>query len=72
MKKNEDIRAKAQQKNVYLYEIADVLGVSEPTFIRWLRKELSDAKKVDVYAAIDIIAEQRKESANDRKRNPKL
>ena len=63
-KSNEDIRTKAQQNNVYLYEIAEVLGVSEPTFCRWLRKELSDAKKADVYAAIDIIAEQRKESAN--------
>lgn len=59
MKKNEDVRAKAQQKNVYLYEIAEVLGVSEPTFCRWLRKELSTAQKAEVYAAIDIVAEQK-------------
>lgn len=65
MKRNEDIRAIARQKKVYLYEIADALGVSEPTFIRWLRKELSEKQKADVRAAIDIVAEQRKESAND-------
>lgn len=65
MKRNEDIRAMARQKKVYLYEIAEVLGVSEPTFIRWLRKELSENKKADVRAAIDIISEQRKENTND-------
>lgn len=65
MKRNEDIRATARQKKVYLYEIADALGVSEPTFIRWLRKELSEKQKADIRAAIDIVAEQRKESAND-------
>lgn len=59
MKKNEDIRAAARQKKVYLYEIADALGVSEPTFIRWLRKELSDPKKIAISTAIDLIAEQR-------------
>lgn len=65
MKRNEDIRVIARQKGVYLYEIAEVLGVSEPTFNRWLRKELSEKMKADVYAAIDIISEQRKENEND-------
>lgn len=59
MKQNEDIRAKAKQKSVYMYEIADALGISEPTFCRWLRKELSVSQKADVLAAIDIIAEQK-------------
>lgn len=65
MKRNEGIRATARQKGGYLHEIADVLGVSGPTFIRWLRKELPESKKSDVRAPIDIVAEQRKESAND-------
>ncbi len=59
MTRNEDIRTAAKQKKIYLYEIADALGVSEPTFNRWLRKELSEKQKADVYAAIDIIAEQK-------------
>lgn len=65
MKRNEDIRAMARKNGVYLYEIAEVLGVSEPTFIRWLRKELSESKKSDVRTAIDIIVEQRKDDTND-------
>lgn len=65
MKRNEDIRSAARQKKIYLYEIADALGVSEPTFNRWLRKELSETKKADMLAAIEIIAEKRKEDAND-------
>lgn len=65
MRRNEDIRAIAHRKKVYLYEIADALGVSEPTFNRWLRKELSETKKADIRAAIDIISEQKKEDAND-------
>lgn len=65
MKRNEDIRAIAHLKKVYLYEIADALGVSEPTFNRWLRKELSENKKADIRSAIDIISEQRKENTND-------
>lgn len=60
MKKNLDVRSKARQSNVYLYEIAEVLGVSETTFNRWLRHELSDVQKNDVYAAIEILAEQKK------------
>lgn len=59
MTRNEDIRTAAKQKKIYLYEIADALGVSEPTFNRWLRKELSEKQKADVYVAIDIIAEQK-------------
>lgn len=65
MKQNEDIRTIARQKKVYLYEIADVLGVSEQTFIRWLRKEMSEKQKADVCAAINKVAAHRKESAND-------
>ncbi len=59
MKKNEEIRAAARQKGVYLYEIADALGVSEPTFNRWLRKEMTEQKKIEVFAAIKSIIKKR-------------
>lgn len=52
MKKNLDVRSKAHENNVYLYEIAETLGVSEQTFIRRLRRELSDVQKSEIYAAI--------------------
>lgn len=64
-KANEDIRAAAHKEKIFLYEIAEELCVSEPTFNRWLRKELSEKMKADVYAAIDIISAQRKENEND-------
>ena len=65
MKNNNDLRETARRNGVYLYEIADALGVSEQTFIRWLRKELTEQKKEDALAAIKLISEQRKENAND-------
>ncbi len=55
MKRNNDIRVAAKENGVYLYEIAEKLAVSEPTFIRYLRKELSDSMKAKVLAAIEEI-----------------
>lgn len=60
MKKNLEIRTMAREKGVYLYEIADLLKVSEPTFIRWLRKEVDEKKKSEILTAIDLISEQKK------------
>ena len=45
IKHNNDIRTKARENGVCLYEIAEKLNVSEPTFNRWLRKELSEDLK---------------------------
>jgi len=55
MKRNNDIRVAAKENGVYLYEIAEKLAVSEPTFNRYLRKELSDGWKAKVLAAIEEI-----------------
>lgn len=55
IKRNTDIRAAAKSAGVFLYEIAEKLDVSEPTFIRYMRKELSDAMKIKVIAAIEEI-----------------
>lgn len=57
-KANEDIRAAARKERVFLYQIADELCISEPTFNRWLRRELSEKQKTEVYAAIALIAER--------------
>ena len=40
IKKNVDVRKAAKDSGVFLWEIADKLGVSEPTLNRWLRKDL--------------------------------
>lgn len=55
MKKNNDIRTIAAENNIYLWEIADKLGVHESTLMRWLRKELSDEVKAKIMLAIKEI-----------------
>lgn len=52
---NSDIRSAAKSAGVFLYEIAEKLDVSEPTFIRWLRKELDEPTKRKALAAIEEI-----------------
>ena len=58
IKHNNDIRTKARENGVYLYEIAEKLNVSEPTFNRWLRKEMSEDLKQKALAAIEQIREE--------------
>lgn len=55
IRRNLDVCAAAKSVGVYLWEIADKLGVSEPTFIRCLRKELSEAMKAKLLTAIEEI-----------------
>lgn len=56
---NADIRAVAKQNGVYLYAIADKLGVSEPTMTRLMRRELPEEKKTQLKELIaEIAAEQ--------------
>ncbi len=55
IRRNLEVRSAAKENGVYLYEIAEKLGVSEPTFNRYLRKELSDGLKAKVLAAIEEI-----------------
>ncbi len=59
MKRNNDVRVAAKENGVYLYEIAEKLAVSEPTFIRWLRKELDEPTKRKALAAIEQIRRER-------------
>lgn len=57
MKKNNDIRELAKKNGVYLYEIAMELNVSESTFIKSLRKELTDEKKEEIKKIINQLSE---------------
>ena len=58
---NNEIRTKAKEKSVKLWQIADALKISEPTITRKLRHELPEEEKNKILALIDEIAE--KESA---------
>ncbi len=55
---NLDIRSAAKSAGVFLYEIAEKLGASEPTFNRYLRKELPDGMKAKVLAVIEEIKQE--------------
>ena len=56
---NKDIRAAAKENGVYLYAIAEKLGVSEPTMTRMLRKELSADKKSQILGIISELAAEK-------------
>lgn len=58
IRRNLEVRSAAKENGVYLYEIAEKLGVSEPTFNRWLRKELPENLKKKVSAAIEEIKQE--------------
>ena len=42
---NTDIRNAAKAANIYLWQIADALGIADSSFSRRLRKELSKEEK---------------------------
>ena len=53
---NQEIRKRAAEKGVYLWQIADVLGITDGTFSRKLRKELSEDEKTHILQIIDDLA----------------
>ena len=52
---NLDVREAIRKSRVCHYEVAMQLHISEYTFCRWLRQELSDEKKNKIYEAIKEI-----------------
>lgn len=62
MKKNLDVRKKAKEQGVYLWEIADRLGLRDSCFSRRLRKELPEGEKERIFIIIDELARERIEN----------
>ncbi|MFR4413363.1 MAG: hypothetical protein ACLT4K_05250 [Catenibacterium sp.] len=52
-KANQEVREALQNKGMKQWELADMLGISEFTLTRWLRKELTDDKKELLLKAIN-------------------
>lgn len=48
-------------KNVYQYEVARALGVSENTLVRWLRDPMDDETEQSIINAINALSEGRKQ-----------
>ena len=55
--KNEEIREKAKAANVRLWQIADVLNITDGNFSRKLRKEINGAEKEQILNIIDSLKE---------------
>lgn len=53
---NSDIRAAIKRHNLRQYQVAEKIGVSEFTFVRWLRKELPEERKQIIFAAIEELS----------------
>jgi len=62
---NLDIRnalAEAKRKNgIKTWQVASQLGVHETTFYRWMRHELPDSKKKQIFKAIEDIERELKQ-----------
>ena len=57
---NTDIRDMAAASNVLLWQIADRLKITDATFSRKLRKELSTEEKADIFAIIECLKNAQK------------
>lgn len=59
---NQDIRQYAKKADVRLWEVAEFLGISDPTMTRKLRHELPETEKTKILKIIDELS-QAKEKA---------
>lgn len=64
MKANEDIKKKAKEQGVYLWEVAEKLNINDGNFSRKLRKDLSNKEKTKILAIIDEIAKNKTAAAD--------
>lgn len=58
---NRDIRDAAKEANVFLWQIADRIGVNDGNFSRRLRRELTPEEKKKIMAIIKELAQERRE-----------
>lgn len=63
MTKNFDVKERALQKGVCLWEIAEVIGIADTSMSRKLRKELPTAEKQAIFKIIDDIAAEKENAA---------
>lgn len=61
--KNQEIRQRAKEKGVKLWEIAEKLNINDGNFSRKLRKEFSAEEKARIFNIIDEIVKEHKENA---------
>ena len=57
--KNKDLREEFRIANVRQWEVAEAMGISEMTFLKWLRRELPADKKKLVRQAIAKVVDSK-------------
>ena len=61
---NQDLRQAARESGVYLYQLAEAVGVNDGNFSRRLRHELPEAEKQRLLGMIGKIAAAEKGGAD--------
>lgn len=60
---NQELRAAFTNAGVTQYEVGEALNMTESVFSRYLRNELEESEKKEVFEAIDRIVKEREERA---------
>ena len=55
---NQDIRLKAKETGIKLWQIADALGMADCHFSRKLRKELPQEEKKKIFSIIEQLSQE--------------
>ncbi|MGI6171899.1 MAG: hypothetical protein ACOYIC_09295 [Butyricicoccus sp.] len=58
--KNVEIRNRAKERGVFLWEIAEKLGINDGNLSRRLRKELSESQKEQIFGIIDELSGEKR------------
>ena len=53
--KNLDVRMEIMKRGLKNYQVAEFIGVTETTFSKWLRTEMTPSKKEEVIKAINEL-----------------
>lgn len=56
---NQDIKQLIKSKRIFIYEIADVIGITEFSLHRWFRHDLTDEQRQKVLDAISTLEKAR-------------
>ena len=69
---NIDIRTMASANGVSLWQIADALGISEPTMTRKMRRELPQCQKKQIFEIIASLSKAKKEEKSQVRDHPDI
>ncbi|TJZ40066.1 hypothetical protein FA002_00405 [Priestia megaterium] len=58
IKRNQDLRTAIKKTGIYNWQIAEYLKVHENTFLRLLRKNLSENERKEIFTIIELLSER--------------